>query len=79
MRILVFEDTYDILEILSNFEIKSENFEIYTFKHILNFFELLGFSNFLDFLNFWEFQGIAQEILSKSPFIWEARREHDFS
>ena len=28
MRILVFEDTYDILEMLSNFEIKSENFEI---------------------------------------------------
>ena len=28
MRILVFEDTYDILEMLSNFEIKFENFEI---------------------------------------------------
>ena len=28
MRILVFEDTYDILEMLSNIEIKFENFEI---------------------------------------------------
>jgi DNA-binding response OmpR family regulator len=28
MRILVFEDTYDILEMISNFEINIKNFEI---------------------------------------------------
>ena len=27
MRILVFEDTYDILEMISNFEINTDNFE----------------------------------------------------